>query len=484
MKVCRFLKTALVGLSTVALIPMGQAFAVADVGNNQPHYPVKEVQPDGSTVMPFERELSFENSLSDYAIYGEGEKVGDYAFAHRTEVYILTTNESDERQIITHVHTSQVVEVDFDSNGTLYYKDMRGGTYTINYSSTTIKSAAYEGEYSFQGTNKSKLDILNEEFYTLNNDGELTYWKNGATTPFGNGFSMLKSYGGQVFAVKDNLPYNITNSTPGALDRLSLAYIDTDGAKNISTGDTAEKLKQVLDTINIAKIKDGAYYTQINADEIGSTFTVDERGGTQKSVGETSCIVLCESGNASIISKYGNCYITATENLIAYGECAYNNDGKTFYSITDVGVYSAPLMSESTRIATLKSGAEHTVKVLSRFNHPLLNDVEFCKISYEEDGKTVTGFVASNFLTVFNFSAEDNNPSEGGDEVFDYDTNVTSVVLAVVIVGLVIIAALYVAIIFAKDKGTSAEAAATTTKKKKKKEPKITRSYDDLSNAE
>ena len=466
MKVCRFLKTALAGLSAMAIIPIGQVAAAADAGGYT-YYPVQESTDDGKTVMPFERELSFENPLSDYAIYGNGSgKADDYAFAYSTGVYILTTNESDERQLITHVHTAQVVEVDFDSAGTLYFKDLLGASYTLTYSSAASKSAAYEGEHSFQGIGKSKLDISDEVFYTLNKEGKLTYWNNGDTSYFGDGFSMMKTYGEKVFAVKNNKPYNITDSTPDSLKDLGLVYINTDGAKNILSGDTAEKLKISATTVKIAKIKAGAYYTQIDANNIGKTFTVDERGGTQKAVGETSCLVLYtmdkSSGNASVISKDGNCYITATENLVPDEDCPYNTDGKTYYSISDVGVYSSPFISEATRIATLKSGADHPVQVLKRFNHTVFA-TEFCQISYEEDGKTVTGYVASGFLNVYNFAAEDKKPAEGGDAEFDYGTNVTSVVLAVTIVGLVIIAILYVSLIGVKGKGKSKKAQAKKT---------------------
>ena len=449
MKVNRLLKIALFGLSAVALIPTGQVFGAADGTGRQTYYPVTEEQ-DGKFVKPFERDLSFENSPSDYAIHGD-----DYAFAYSTTVYVLTTNESDERQLMPHVHTSEVRDIDFDANGTLYYRDLLGATFTVTYSGESAKATAYEGEYTFQSKDKSKIDISDEVFYSLNKtNGELNYWNDGVPTPVDEGFSVLKTYDGEIYALKDNRPYKITERKA---TELSLAYINTDGAKNIATGDTATKLKQVASTVKIARIKSGSYYTQINMDEIGDTFTVDERGGTQKAIGNRSCLVLCESGNASIISMGSDCFITATENLEDDGICQSNTDGKTYYSLIDVGVYSSPFMSAGTRIATLKSGAEHPVKVLERFIHTVF-DTEFCKVSYEEDGKTVTGFIASNFLNVYNFSAEDKKPSEGGDEEFDYGTNVTSVVLAIIIVALVIIAILYVSLISAKGKGKSKKA--------------------------
>ncbi|MDE6075823.1 MAG: hypothetical protein K2G26_05240, partial [Clostridia bacterium] len=91
---------------------------------------------------------------------------------------------------------------------------------------------------------------------------------------------------------------------------------------------------------------------------------------------------------------------------------------------------------------------------------------EFCKIRFEEDGETVTGYVATNFLTPYQFSAEDFKPTQGGDKEFDYGTNVTSVVLAVLIVGLVLIAILYITIA-----GRKRGANGKGSKKKRRSQP-------------
>ena len=469
MKFCRSLKIAVAGISAMALIPLGQTLAYAQSGDNDTYYPVQTEQ-DGKIVMPFER--TFENAFGDYAVYGDKKGVGDYAFAYDSHICILTSNDRDDRQKLTYDHSSGVSRVDFDGDGNLYFCDVVNKTYTLTYSVDALKAVEYTGGHEFQNINNSLMLIEDGVFYTLDEDGELTYWNVGKKTTVGNGFSLLKSYGGEVYAVKEKKPYKISE---GVEKELNLAYINTDSANNIKTGDTAKKLKEASRSVEIKRLKSNVYFTQIKLDEIGDTFTVDGEGGTQKSLSQMLCLVLCESGNATIFSIGSNCYITATENL-EDGEtddkCTPTSDGKTYYAVTDVGVYASPFMCEGTRIGTLKSGADHPVKVTERFQHTVFKNkpddnstTEFCMVSYEEDGKTVTGFVSSNFLSVYNFSGEDNerNPN-AGDDNFDYGTNVTSVVLAVIIVGLVIIAVLYLSMIGSKN---------TDKQKKQKKKSKL-----------
>ncbi|MDE6372943.1 MAG: hypothetical protein K2L72_00415, partial [Clostridia bacterium] len=208
--------------------------------------------------------------------------------------------------------------------------------------------------------------------------------------------------------------------------------------------------------------------TQIDPEISGEKF---KQIATKKTDGDIPCLVLCESGNASIITTDEGCFITATANLIEYTYTAPANDWKVndagiraAYTVETVGVYASPFVSDSTRIATLQSGSEHYVTVVEKFALDFLDKV-FYRVTYEEDGKTVSGFVMADYLTAYNFAAEDKKPVEGGDGEFKYDTNVTSVILAVIIVGLVIIAVLYLTMVGSKKDGKPA-------KKKKKADKK------------
>ncbi len=436
MKANKLFTIALAAACGAAIMSVGGAFAAE---GNETYYP-----------QDFERTLTFETPLRDYAISGD-----TYAFAYGTSMRILTTDESGERQLVPYVHTSELAALDYDEKGSLYFKDIMDGVYL--YSSP--KPAVAEEGHEFQKLSRSRIDLTEEVFYTLNNDGVLTYWNEGNDTQVGEGYSLMKEYGGAIYAVKDNVPHKITESTAEALN---LSYTDFNGAKNIYSGETKAKIERVTDVVETAQIKKDAYYTQLNVEEIGEKFTPIR---TQKTTGNTPCLILCESGNASVVSIGGDCFVTATENLTERAYCQSNTDGKTYYAIEDVGAYTTPFMSASTRITTLPSGAAHQVTVLEKFVHTVLS-TEFCKIRFEEDGETVTGYVATNFLTPYQFSAEDFKPTQGGDKTFDYGTNVTSVVLAVLIVGLVLIAILYITIA-----GRKRGANGKGSKKKRRSQP-------------
>ena len=124
---------------------------------------------------------------------------------------------------------------------------------------------------------------------------------------------------------------------------------------------------------------------------------------------------------------------------------------------------------------------EVTEKFTCDFLKTVFYRVTFTKEVQGENGENgiqvVTGFVAANFLTEYDFAAEDNQPTEGGDKEFKYETNVPSVILAIIIVGLVIIAVLYISLV-----GTKKDRA--SKKKKKKKEKKRVEEPDDYDDEE
>ena len=444
-KVSKVLTIALAGLTLATIIPTGSAYAA---------------ESDKTTVYPseFEHTLSFASStLRDYAIYGD-----TFAFAYDTKITVLSNNSVGERERNDYTHEAEILYIDYSDDGKLYFKN-------VSSDSTYLYGAegGVEQQHEFQDITSSKLDLDKTTFYTLNNDGVLTFWNGGQDTEVGTGFSLMKQYGGSVYAVKDNVPHKIEASSATAL---SLQYTDYSAAKTIYTGDVAEKLKSSNYVVKTAILEKDCYYTQIDPDAIGETFTPIM---TKKTDVKKSCLVLCESGDASIIATKNGMFITSTANLSPYSNSAPPNDWqinangeRLAYAVEDVGVYSAPFMCDSTRIATLKSGAEHYVAVTEKFALDDFMDTVFYRVSYVEDGKVITGFVASKFLTPYSFAAEDKEPVQGGDENPEYGTNVVSVVLAIVIVALVIIAVLYVFLINSKKDRDGGK-----KKKKEKRQP-------------
>ena len=455
MKASKALKLTLAAAIAVCTVPLSAVFAAENVT----YYPVETTDEGGNTVKPFEREPEIVN-VTDYAVGGDD----FFAFATNSTIKIISRDKiSGDKSCTSYTHDYTIKKLDYvngenGGEGKLYFQN----SYDVSY---LYGSPVVPQEHEFQSVDSSLPIIVDStSYYTLNGkNGELQYWKDSEPTVVGNGFSLIKKYGNYVYAIKDgSKPYKIDGSNASGLD---LSYTDFSGADNILCGDTASKLKGEGYRIKTANIKSGNYYTQINADYIGEAADKFIQIRTQKADGDKPCIVLCESGNATVVATNDGMFITATENLGKSDYPAQKNDwpineeGKRLsaYAVEDTGVYAYPYMCKSTRIATLKSGAANHVEVIERFD---FSDVKFYRIRYEtktvdestgtENTSTVTGFVAANMLTEYDFKGDDNKPGEGGDTEFKYETNVVSVVIAIVIVALVIIAIMYIALIGTK----------------------------------
>ncbi|MDE7380438.1 MAG: hypothetical protein K2N14_05225 [Clostridia bacterium] len=472
MKAFKVFTTALAALCACAIIPTGSVFAAEDVN--------KTVYPDN-----FECNLeeiltaknddgSFKTAIKDYAVYNNS-----VALAYNTTVCILSPDKSGEIKHTDFMHEAPIAMLDCDGEGNLYFTDTgnageKGKTYL--YDTETKKATQPEKlTHDFQELDNYKIDISRNVYYKLNkSDGTLTYCNDGEDRFIGEGYSLLKKYGDNVYAVKDNLPYKIDGESATAI---SLSYTDYSGAGNIYTGTAAASLSSQNYTVKTAIVRSDAYCTQIDISHIDEKF---KQLSTTKTNGEKPCLVLCETGNASIIATNNGCFITATDNLTAYPYITPANDWKvdangvrTAFAVDGAGVYSTPYMSDSTRIATLPSGSDKPVTVTEKFTLDFLNTT-FYRVSFEEEvvdtktGETtkrpVSGFVAADFLTPNDFAAEDKKPVDSDDGGFKYDTNVTSVILAIIIVGLVLIAILYVTLVGSKKDGK-------VKPKKKKKQP-------------
>lgn len=469
MKANKAITIALAGVLTACAIPFGTVFAAAE-GDAQDVYP-----------QDFDRTLEIE-ALTDYAVYGDS-----FAYASNSTITIISRDASGDRKRTSYTHEYLVNALDYDDSGKLYFKTSSEISYLYG-------SPVTQEEHNFQGTKLSIINLSDAVFYTLNNEGTLTYWKGGDDKIVGDGYSLIKRYGETVYAIKDGtVPYVVDGQTATALD---LSYTDFSGADNISCTDAAQKLKADGYQVKTANLTHGSYYTQVDADAIGkeNTFTQIR---TQKAEGNKPCIVLCTSGNASVVATNDGMFITATANVKDSAYTSPKNDWPLnaegtkrleAYATEKTGVYASPFMSDSTRIEELESGAENHVEVIEKFELDYIN-TKFYKIRYDkvikdENGepvideqtgkpktKTVSGYVAANILTKYDFKAEDNKPHENGDKEFGYDTNVVSVVLAIVIVALVIIAVMYISLAGSKNKNTD--------KKKKKQKREKVRDYDE-----
>ena len=482
MKANKAITIALAGIITACAIPFGTVFA-AESGTTE--YPVKTTAGDRD-IMPFECELAFsdEKPITDYAV--SGDKI---AFASFTSVYVLYTGENGDRKLDNeHNYTgsNRIERLDYDADGNLYLDVKTDGVYLY---------PVYTGQAVHEFPKKEfSVKLSNDDEYRLSSDG-LHYFSGEEHKDLGTDFTNLKVFDDKAFAVKDNVLYTFNGNQPAPVD---VAYTDFDAAENILCGDVATKLRAADYEIRTTDIKAGNYYTKINPDVIGGgagdTFIPIH---TEKANVDKPCIVLCESGNATIVATNEGMYITATESLGESVPSSQKNDwplgsdGKRLsaYATENIGVYASPFMCKSTKLAELKSGSENHVEVIEKFE---FGGKKFYRVKYDaviedENGepvsdettgkpktKPVSGFVAANMLIEYAFKGEDKVPTENGDKQFKYDTNVVSVVLAIIIVALVIVAIMYISLIGSKkNKGKSEK------KKVRKREPEPAEDYDE-----
>ncbi|MCM1545872.1 MAG: hypothetical protein NC033_02435 [Clostridiales bacterium] len=439
MKANKAITIALAGLIAACAIPFGTVFA-AESGGKTTDYPVETTGEGGETVQPFEKRLTFDEvkPITDYAVSGDR-----IAFASYASVYLLYTGENGDRKLDDehpYSGSNRIERLDFE--GEKLYLDVKTeGIFLFPEYNRTVTH-----EFPKQ-SNVVKLST--DEEYRLSNDG-LHYFFGDGHEVLGTDFYNLKVFDDKAYAIKDNVLYTFNGAEPDLVD---VDYTDFKEAENILCGDVAQKLTAADYEIKTTEIKSGRYYTKINPDAIGT-----DAGDTfiplytEKANVDKPCIVLCESGKTSVVAASDGMFITATDNLnpptpsSQKNDWAIGSDGKRLaaYASENTKVYACPFMCESTEIADLFSGADNHVEVTEKFE---FGGVKFYRVKMQ-DGKT--GFVAANKLTPYSFSAEDNEPHENGDKEFSYETNVVSVVLAIVIVALVIVAIMYISLIGSK----------------------------------
>lgn len=467
MKANKAITIALAGILTACAIPFGTVFAAAEPTAD---YPVETTdEATGEIIKPFERELEPED-VTDYAVFGD-----NFAYASGLTITVLSVDNSGDKKLTTYTHEYAVKKLDYDASGKLYFQNSSDISYL--YASPIVRE-----EHTYQSIDSSMPIIIDAGYYTLNGtNGELQFWKDSVPATLGVGFSLIKKYGDYVYAIKDGtVPYRIDGQTATKLD---LSYTDFSDARNILCGEAAAKLASGEEQLMTARIGRGTYYTQIDEDRIGKgetdTFKPKaSEGSTKKAEGDRPCLVLCKSGNTAVVVTNDGMFITSVANL--KNESRYSPPGNDWptskaYVTTKTGVYASPFMSESTRKADLESGAENYVTVVERFELDFIN-TKFYKVEYTDKatGEPVSGYVAANMLIEYDFAAEDKekNPN-AGDEDFNYDTNVVSVVLTIIIIALVIVAVMYISLIGTKKNKNKKEKVAD-----KKHEPKAV-DYDE-----
>lgn len=461
MKKNRFLKFALAAFFAAALIPTAATVAFAEEIPEETKYPSE-----------FTHDLYklFTDDITDFAIDGD-----NIAVAVDNKLYALYAAD-DVRKLETSNHTT-ITDLEYEG-GKLYIKTAENIYSYTPEDKTRVEEHEFKTVHYPEYTGVMTVDVNCNYTYRESNKA-LIYWHNNRDTTVGEGFTKVKNFGKNgVYALKDNKLYKINGEE--SVD-ISLDYTNYEDDENIYSGNTAKALQDSSYAVKIGIVKADAYVTKLDDTVIGEKFKPfykdkkDENGkkknSTKKSAG-VPCLILAESGNASIIATNDGMFITATASITesTYSTHADSRVGKKFYILEDTGVYSRPYVSGATKIDTIKSGSSETnkVKVTESFHLDYIN-TDFLRVTYKgEDGEEKSGFVVANFLTEYDFSGEENEHKKLPYDKYDDKTNVVTVVVVVVIVALIIIAVLYLAAKMGKSK-----------RKNKKKEKKKKQSDDE-----
>lgn len=397
-----------------------------------------------------------EGGFSAYAV-GDG----SFAFARDTRLYIyeggvLSPSEqgsgyiyeggvmdAPEGQTCAYEHSTAITGLGY-IEGKVAFSD---GTDTYIYADGEVaaSSSALPPESDGIITNGSLA-------YSIRSDGMLSVTD---MTDFAEGlpegrYSSLKLAGGKVYALLDGGLCAIEGSEIDDISvvRFTFRYTDVSQEHTIAVGDSAALLKAGT-AVCRATVPAGQYVTAIDLSRLdGQYFIVDEDASpsTRPAETDTEALVLCTTGNADIIAIGNETYITRSlGEKTEYGLSAppFENAQLNY----PAGMYSMPCMNEATQLLRLDPGEKVKVEGMISAVEGGALIADFCKVTYTaDDGTSVTGYIAEDFLTVYNFTGEDgqfSDPTPPDD--YSEDDVVLTVVLVIVIVVLVIACVAYLA---------------------------------------
>lgn len=387
------------------------------------------------TVYPgfFIQNLTFD-SLTDYAVGDDA-----YAFAEGKNVKTVENGELTVYEL-----DYEVAELDY-ADGVFYYRDSRNNIGVL----PDLSPAEHTFEWEYQLSAGDYSYYIND--YGLNIvDVTKPVEDSGVTL---SGYTRLKKYNGAVYAMCDNILYSFDGTEAFPIE---LTYADNDysAAREIYIGDTLSALKNYSGKIATATLKsaknDGSpvYMTEINMElltgeyfSVGNTYRVGSNGAP--AAGD-KMLLLCTTGNASVISDGKTAYILDSDGIsVTYSSPAESDYDTATVSIENAGqAYYLPYICGGTQSLSIPEGTSVTLLgKADKADYPFLS-YDFYLIGHTDgDGETVMGYMPAGFLSAFTFAEKPTETTE--DPSYTEESNVKTVVVLFVVVVLVLIAAGY-----------------------------------------
>lgn len=404
-----------------------------------------ETTAETSTVYPETFEAGI---ITDYAVGGE-----NFAFSTDKKIAVF----GGELPVYYELGV-EISALDYNKDGGYFcYKTTGGIVYDLN--GNTI-------QYEIKATKLPVTPDGSGYSYTLQ-DGNIKIWDGTEYTIEGD-FSNLKVYGNIVYAMNGNTLNKIT--PPQTAEPLCYEIADFSPSAEIAVGKTVE----ALDNYNLGKphftaLENGEYLTEVKLDgenfdktkikaedffKVGRTFKVGEENGFTANM---SALVLCETGNAHIITLGDKYYLKLAKTAVAR-EFSDPEFVTAQINVPSDYIYSSPNLGDAVKLRKVSWG--ESVKISGKLLKSASPELpcDFYKIALtdangnvlkDENGAEITGYAPCSFVfekkqTDTDGKTEDPSPST--------DNNVKTVVLVLIVVVLVLIALGYITFVFTSDK--------------------------------
>lgn len=363
----------------------------------------------------------------DYAVGG-----GEYAFADQSKIKIYGKDYG-----IMYDAQQELSALDY-SDGSFYYAV--GSEWFCLEKDENGNYAAEQSDYAY--TQQSTVVLNDGSLYRLLS-GKLYYYENNSkdaqeVTGSDNDYSKLKMYGNTVYALSGQALYKINASTASNVSD-GLTYIKFE-TETIAFGSALSTIKSFnLDELHFVTLKEGYYITKLDLNELnGKYFKTDATyriGDKNAPKAETTALLLCSTGNASVIMIDRNEYILLSEAVTQLREetLLKSQFNSATVSINDYA-YSSPHRCEATKLFELNAG---NVKILGK-----VSLLDFYKIQYvNSEGETLTGYVPSSYVSQFTYIESEPNVTK--DPEFNKSDLTQTIIIVLLVVLLVLIAVGY-----------------------------------------
>ncbi len=392
--------------------------------------------------------LTFDN-LKDYAVNSDGSVL----FADGNKLILWT---QDEKTLPFNAK-GEVTDVDC-SDGNYFYATAEGA-YVLPSSPENLPGEKTNHDF----TKSIKRDFPVRDgfrYYFGGNDNDDTFdgsnvfhvvKTSDSTDQSFPDYIKVKPYGDKIYAVKDNVLYEITD---GQAQPEEYYYSNYNLLTQVPVQNAAETLRLFSESPQKVIIQQGSRVTELNPDKIADGdyfYAGDELSARNKTHEDVSgsALLLAETDGTKVVSQGSKIYMLGKDDAVASGGLNVQQMNATANPNCNEYAYALPFVSRSTSVFGITPQDSLTVvgAVLKENDSCLAHDFYIV----EKDG--VRGYVPKEFLNDLAYP----NFNEGSagltaDPSPENGNNVRTVVLVLLVILLLLVAAGYLTYLFTSGK--------------------------------